>query len=150
MKEYKTIEEELAAVFEPESVYLTSGGSQLYSIMEIIRKGIHFTRFLDFAEKSPFSLGEWSKFLHLSERSMQRYKKENKSFEPLQSEKILEIAFLYNKGVQIFGSKLHFDKWLDAENIALGRIKPKDLLDNSFGIQLLKDELIRIEHGVFA
>jgi uncharacterized protein (DUF2384 family) len=50
----------------------------------------------------------------------------------------------------VFGDKERFNVWLNATNIALGNVKPKDLLDNTFGISLLKDELGRIEHGILA
>ena len=40
--------------------------------------------------------------------------------------------------------------WLETKNIMLGGVKPKDLLDNTFGISLVKDELTRIEYGVLA
>jgi len=93
---------------------------------------------------------DWSRFLHITDRTMQRYKKEMKSFDTIQSEKILQITLLYKKGIDVFGDKTKFDTWLISNNIALGNIKPKDLLDNAFGINLLNDELIRIEHGVLA
>ena len=95
-------------------------------------------------------MSEWSSFLHISDRTMQRYTKENRTFDPLQSEKIVEIALLYNKGTEVFGEQGKFDTWLEAGNLALGNIKPKSLLDNSFGIGLLKDELVRIEYGILA
>ena len=57
---------------------------------------------------------------------------------------------LYNLGTEIFGDKVKFDSWLESDNIALGGQKPKAFLDNTFGIGLLKDELIRIEQGVLA
>ncbi|NEN24917.1 DUF2384 domain-containing protein, partial [Cryomorpha ignava] len=41
-------------------------------------------------------------------------------------------------------------QWLDSNIVALGGIKPKTLLDSSFGISILNQELIRIEHGVLA
>jgi putative toxin-antitoxin system antitoxin component (TIGR02293 family) len=79
---------------------------------------------------------------------MQRYKKEKRSFDPPQSEKIIEIAILFNKGREVFGDETKFNRWLETENIALGKIAPKDLLDSTFGISLLNDELGRIEHGI--
>jgi putative toxin-antitoxin system antitoxin component (TIGR02293 family) len=81
---------------------------------------------------------------------MQRYRNEKRTFDPLQSEKIIEIALLYNKGVEVFGSAEKLNTWLETNNLALGDIKPKSLLDNTFGISILKDELIAIEHGVLA
>jgi putative toxin-antitoxin system antitoxin component (TIGR02293 family) len=119
-------------------------------IISAVRSGIKFAIFISIVRKSPFTLNEWSGFLHLSERTMQRYKREKKTFDPLHSEKILEIALLDKLGVEIFGSKEKFNAWLEAENLALGKIKPKTFLDSSFGIGLLKDELTRIEYGVLA
>ena len=58
--------------------------------------------------------------------------------------------FLHSKGEEVFGSRENFSTWLQTENLALGNIIPRDLLKNSFGINLLMDELVRIEHGVLA
>lgn len=120
------------------------------SLIEAVRQGVKFNAFSNFANKGPFSINEWSGFLHLSERTMQRYKREKKTFDPLQSEKILEIALLYKKGTAVFGNGEKFNQWLTTPNVALGNVKPKELFDSSFGINLLKDELGRIEYGILA
>ena len=122
----------------------------VFMLISTVREGIKYTLFQSIADKIPFSVGEWSNFLHLSERTFQRYKKEKRTFDPLHSEKILEITLVYNKGIEVFGDKANFDAWLEAKNVALGGIKPKELLDSTFGIGLLRDELTRIEHGVLA
>ena len=122
----------------------------VFMLISTVREGIKYATFQNIANKIPFSLGEWSEFLHLSERTFQRYKKEQRKFDPLHSEKILEITLAYNKGVEVFGEKEDFDAWLEAKNVALGGIRPKELLDSTFGIGLLRDELTRIEHGVLA
>ncbi len=57
---------------------------------------------------------------------------------------------LLNKGIEVFGSSDNFISWLNSVNIALGSIKPIELLDNSFGINLVTDELMKIEYGVLA
>jgi putative toxin-antitoxin system antitoxin component (TIGR02293 family) len=119
-------------------------------LIKAMREGIPFNTFSEITENSSFSIDDWSSFLHLSERTIQRYKKEKKSFDPIHSERILEITMLYNRGSEIFGGNEQFDTWLDSKSIALGGIKPKELLDSSFGITLLKNELTRIEHGVLA
>lgn len=122
----------------------------VFMLISTVREGIKYTMFQNIADKSPFSTSEWSSYLHLSERTFQRYKKEQRRFDPLHSEKILEITLVYNKGIEVFGDKANFDAWLEAKNIGLGGIRPKDLLDSTFGIGLLRDELTRIEHGVLA
>lgn len=64
------------------------------------------------------------------------------------TEKILEIEEVYGKGLTTFGEG--FYQWMDTNNPALGGIKPKSLLLNSFGIRRLLDEIGRMEHGVLA
>jgi uncharacterized protein (DUF2384 family) len=81
---------------------------------------------------------------------MLRYKNDNLPFDALQTDKIYQLSIIYDKGLLVFGEKRYFDIWLNTQNIALGGLKPKELLDNSFGIGLVGDELIRIEHGVLA
>lgn len=137
-------------IFDPKVPYSSIDDNNVLSLIEIVRQGIKFAIFFAFANKSPFSLNEWSTFLHLSERTMQRYKREKGTFDSLHSEKILEIVLLFKKGIEVFGNGEKFNSWLETENLALGKIKPKKLFDNSFGINLLKDELTRIEYGVLA
>jgi len=137
-------------IFDPMVSYGSGDEIKAISLVEMVRNGVRFDAFDTFANRSPFSLHEWSGYLHLSERTMQRYRNEKKTFDPLQSEKIIEIALFYNKGVEVFGSAEKFDSWLETESLALGGIKPKMLLDNSFGINLLKDELTSIEYGILA
>lgn len=122
----------------------------IMTLIGAVRNGLQYAFFKNLVKTSPFTIQEWSNYLHLSERTIQRYKKEKKTFNPLHSQKILEIALLYLKGLDVFVDSQKFNTWLESQNIALGGIKPKDLLDNTFGINMIKDELSRIEHGVLA
>ncbi|MEO9071250.1 MAG: MbcA/ParS/Xre antitoxin family protein [Ginsengibacter sp.] len=58
------------------------------------------------------------------------------------------VKSLYKYGIKVFGNKEKFNLWLETKNQALGSIIPKKLLEKDSGINLLKDELTRIEHGV--
>lgn len=137
-------------IFDPLVSYGSIDDVNTLSLIKMVRNGIGFATFDKFASRSPFSLSEWSEYLHLSERTMQRYRAEKKTFDPLQSEKIIEIALFYNKGIEVFGNAEKFNSWLETNNLALGGTKPKTLLDNSFGIGILRYELTAIEYGILA
>ncbi|MFD2148136.1 type II RES/Xre toxin-antitoxin system antitoxin [Mucilaginibacter antarcticus] len=121
-----------------------------FELTSMVREGVPFPYFTKLSNQIHFGFEDWSSYLHLSERTIQRYKKENKSFDPLYSERILQIELLYKKGIEVFGVADNFYTWMDTLSISLGNVKPKQLLDTSFGIDAVYDELGRIEHGVFA
>lgn len=135
------------AIFDPEVPYNTTDELFINNIISLVRQGVSYEDFKRFAKTCAFSSPEWSEFLHISERTMQRYHKDHKSFASLQSEKIIEIALLQKRGVEVFGNTSKFQNWLKKPCLALGDLEPKSFLDSSFGITLLKDELTRIESG---
>jgi putative toxin-antitoxin system antitoxin component (TIGR02293 family) len=135
---------------DPALHYGVTDDRNILRFIETLKKGIAYSLFERFAKTTPFSHDEWSAFLHMSERTLQRHKQQKKAFGPVYSEKILQITLLYNLGLEVFGSKEKFHTWLETKNVGLGGVKPMELLDNSFGIGLLKDALIRIEQGVLA
>lgn len=120
------------------------------SMIDAVKAGIKFSAFTRLADDSPFSLNEWAAFLQLSERTMHRYYQQKKTFDMSSSEKIIELAILFNYGAKVFGNRSTFYNWLQTNIPSLGNIEPKTLLDTHFGINLLKDELTRIEYGVLS
>lgn len=120
------------------------------NLTNMVREGITYPYFTKLSEHIHLGFEEWSSYLHISERTIQRYKKEKKTFDSIYAERILHIELLYKKGIKVFGLADNFYTWMDSTSIALGNVKPKDMLDTSFGIDLVRDELNRIEHGVLA
>ena len=118
------------------------------ALMLIGNKGIEFLSFLSFTAKSPFRLEEWAAFLNTTPGQLQHYKESN--FDPIRSDRIIEISLFIKKGVEVFGSEEKFKIWLRSKISALGGKSPKELLTSTFGIRLLMDELGRIEHGILA
>jgi len=114
------------------------------------REGILFADFVKLIVNIPIQITEWAKMLNLSERTFLRYKKEKKAFDSIYSDRILQIVALYKRGSKVFGDAAKFNHWMDLPNLALENNKPKSYIDSSFGIQLIHDELTRIEHGIFA
>jgi putative toxin-antitoxin system antitoxin component (TIGR02293 family) len=141
-----------ATKLQPDIVfsYKTADDKNVLTIIEIVRNGISYKDFNKIADDTPFSLSEWANYLQLSERTIQRNQKEKKSFQPIQSERIVELSMFYKYGVEVFGDKDNFNIWLNSKSISLGGRTPKDLLDTKFGISMVRDELGRIEHGILA
>lgn len=142
--------EKIPQLNESQVSYHAVDDKNILSLIQAIRNGINYSYFVNLAKKSPFSLPEWSGFLHLSERTMQRYKKEEKPFDSIYAERILQISMLNKYGIEVFGNNNKFNSWLETSNVYLGGIEPKKLLDSSFGIDLIKNELTRIEQGILA
>lgn len=121
----------------------------VYDFIELSRNGIDKKSLLHLAKTIDFDLREVAVVLNLSERTIQRYSL-NKKLSTEASAKALQLAKLYARGENIFGDLERFKKWMEHPNIALAMKKPKELLDTTFGFQLLNEELVRIEHGIFA
>ena len=120
------------------------------NMVNMLREGVAYTYLNSISDRINFTLEDWSSYLHLSERTIQRYKKDKKPFDTIYSEKIIQIDQLYKKGAEIFGNEDNFHTWMETKSIPLGGVKPKELLDTTYGINLVADELGRIEHGIFA
>ena len=121
----------------------------VYDFIELSRNGINKRNLLFLAKKIDFDLKEMAKILHISERTLQRYTAAKK-LSPEVSERALQLAKLYCKGEEVFGDLEQFKRWMQYPNMALGMKQPKDLLDTTFGFQLLNEELIKIEYGIFS
>lgn len=114
------------------------------------REGILFADFVKLIVNIPIQITEWAKMLNLSERTFLRYKKEKKAFDSIYTDRILQVVTLYKRGAHVFGDAAKFNQWMELPNLALENKNPKSFIDSSFGIQLVHDELSRIEHGIFA
>ena len=125
-------------------------GMDQFQLIQAARDGIEFDIFDQIRDQIPLGLSDWSRLLNVSDRTMQRYKRERKRFDPLHSDRLLAILILFNNGSDVFGDLDKFMSWINTVNMSMGGIRPIDVLDNSIGIAMVKDELTRIEHGILA
>ncbi|MEO6001366.1 MAG: antitoxin Xre/MbcA/ParS toxin-binding domain-containing protein [Chitinophagaceae bacterium] len=124
--------------------------SNRLSIIFLIREGVPYSLFSLIQLYTPFSEKDWSKFLDISIKSLQRYKQSAKQFKSLQSEKIIEMAEVTNIGLEVFGDSTKFKLWLDTPNFALGGVMPMELLKDSYGKEMVVGELTRINYGILS
>lgn len=119
-------------------------------MIQLIKEGVPYSLFNLIQHYTPFSEADWATLLHISAKSLQRYKQADKKFGNLQSEKIIEMAEVTSAGLGVFGNMEKFRLWLHTPNYALGDLKPMELLGDSYGKDLVIGELTRINYGIFA
>ena len=117
--------------------------------ISIIREGVKKHTLEHLMKATDINSQEMAAIMHTSERTLRRYNGDTK-LNPEQSERVIELARLFTRGAEVFGSLNAFKEWMNNTIVALGNKKPKELLDTSLGIEILIEELGRIEHGIFA
>ena len=119
-------------------------------IVKSIRFGIPYSLFVHIKDTMPFTENDWASFLDISTKSLQRYKKDSEYiFKSIHTEKIIELAEVTNMGKDIFDTNEQFYIWLNSTSLALGNLKPIELLKNSYGKEMVLNELNRIDQGIF-
>jgi len=124
--------------------------NDIFKLINTTRKGVDYDTFSRLTGNFPLNSTDWSRILNVSERTIQRYKREKKRFDSIHTERLLLIMLLFKKGIEVFESTSNFISWINTRNISLGGIEPISLLDNSFGINMVKNELLKIEHGILS
>lgn len=115
-----------------------------------ILKDFTFVEFKKIADKAPFTQAEWAAMLHLSERTLQRYAKNDGVFAPMNAERIIQISKVLEQGKVTFGKVENFYNWLKSEpNMLEGSLSMNDLSTYD-GIQKILIQLGRIQHGILA
>ncbi|MBK8711968.1 MAG: DUF2384 domain-containing protein [Niastella sp.] len=112
-------------------------------------KDFSYNDFKRIADKVNFTQSEWSAILHISERTLQRYAKNNNNFAPINAERALQIAALLKKGKEVLGSEQKFYQWLKSKPYSLEGNLSMDSLTTAAGIAQVFTQLGRIEHGLF-
>lgn len=113
-------------------------------------KDFTYSEFKKIADKAPFTQAEWAAILHVSERTLQRYAKNNGSFAPINAERALQIEKVIKEGKITFGKVENFYKWLKREPYMLEGNLSFTSLTSYEGIQKVLIQLGRIQHGIFA
>ena len=85
--------------------------------------------------------------LDLTEPTLRKHIKAGKELNTGLSEHILQLFQLFDKGMDTFGSLEEFKNWMAHESIALSA-RPIEVLDTITGINMVMDELIRIDYGI--
>ncbi|HTD40952.1 MAG TPA: antitoxin Xre/MbcA/ParS toxin-binding domain-containing protein [Mucilaginibacter sp.] len=153
-------------ISEPMTVYITQSKGSLFrnlfagnnksyqsatdfDILQLTRNGLPKHLLLSLAKKISLTIQELADIMHISERTLQRYD-DDAIIKTEYAEKAVELARLYTRGEEVFGSLDKFKTWMKTPLHVFKGETPVSLLDTSVGFDIIFKELGRIEHGIFA
>ena len=119
-----------------------------FDFINLARQGFPKKALLALAKKISLNIQELANILHISERTLQRYE-DDAIIKTEYAEKAVELARLYTRGEEVFGSMDKFKLWIKAPSIIFNGEAPVTFLDTSAGFDMVFNELGRIEHGIF-
>lgn len=114
------------------------------------KKGLRPQAFFDFIDLSALPHALVTVVFHKSMKTFQNHLAKNTPLDVSTGEKLLKLFALYQKGVEVFGSIEYFSEWLTRPAYGLDNLVPQKIFDTTIGIDLIKGELTRIEHGDLA
>jgi putative toxin-antitoxin system antitoxin component (TIGR02293 family) len=112
-----------------------------------IKKGLAAHAIRDLIEISGATQMDLAQILDLTEPTLRKHSRVGKELNTGLSEHILQLFQLFDKGMDTFGSLEEFKSWLRHESVALSA-RPVEVLDTITGINIVMDELIRIDYGI--
>ncbi len=118
-------------------------------LIEVSNAGLTKDALKHLSDFLSLSLRQIASLLPITERTIIRYKP-NDHFNSVVSEQILQIAEVATRGVEVFGDKDKFINWINQPCKPRATKIPLSLLNSRFGIEMILNELGRIEHGIFA
>lgn len=124
-------------------------GASSFDMLTLSRQGLPKSGLMALAKKISLTLQEFAGIMHISERTLQRYD-DDAIIKVEYAEKAVELARLYTRGQEVFGSLDKFKIWMKSPVHVFKGEAPVSLLDTSIGFDMVFKELGRIEHGIFA
>lgn len=140
------------AYFQKDTVSKVNDPSPVYRSVKTVPalKDFTYAEFKKIADKAPFTQAEWAAILHVSERTLQRYAKNNGIFAPINAERAIYIDKVLKEGKITFGKIENFYNWIKQNPYMLEGNLSFHSLTTYEGIEKILTQLSRIQHGLFA
>ena len=125
-------------------------GIKTNSVQDLIlklRRGLPVSTFDRLKANLAVPEKELASMVNIAHRTLTRRKREGR-LKADESERVLRLAKLYERAVDVFEDKELAQKWFHMKVKGLGGETPLDYSDTELGAQEVDDLLTRIEHGV--
>lgn len=120
------------------------------SLLTSSKKGLDAKAAFDFLSLSGFSQEQFQETFKTTVKTIQNYSRLDLKLDAALSEKLLKSFALFEKGISVFGSPEAFHDWLNVSAYGLGNQIPFEMMETITGINLIEEELIRLEYGDLA
>jgi len=138
-------------------VELMGGGSVIpqlvhneLDLLMVAVKGLSVQAVRTLQRRMQFSNKEISELLAISESTLARREQNKRALTRDEAEKTIQLSAVMAKGLEVFEDEDDFRHWLETDNVALGGIRPKDLLTSAIGRDQVRDLLGRIQYGIYS
>ena len=118
-------------------------------LVSAVRDGIPTERFASLRDLLGVSTGELASVVGITTSTLSRRRKRG-VFDPDESERILRIAHLALRAVEVLNGKENARSWLTQPARALGGEAPLHFADTEPGAREVERLLLRLEHGVYS
>lgn len=144
--------EEVTAVRERSRPYAASLGlaeRDTKDLVAALRRGLPVSAFESLRAQMGVSAKDLAQSASIAVRTLAR-RKQGGRLQKGESERLLRIAVLFDRAVEVLESREEAQQWFRTPKRALGGSTPLDFADTEPGAREVEDLLGRIEHGVFS
>ena len=120
-----------------------------YDLIAVIREGLPIASVGFLQQNLDLTNKQMSALLAISESTYQRRLRGNALLTPVETEKALSLAEVYERGIDVFQDKADLAHWLHSQVRSLESQKPIDLLDTTIGRKRIMNVLNAILHGIY-
>ncbi len=128
--------------------YIFSTGNNFDKIA-LVKQGVSKATLVTFKGAIELDYDHFANILGTTKTTLHK-KQGSEVFNTSISEKAVALMDIYSYGYEVFGDRHKFNRWIQTTNRALGNRIPLEVMDTIFGIDEVRNIIIRIEHGVYS
>ena len=121
---------------------------KLADLIGTLKKGLPASSLNKLCKHMGVSESRLATTVNIAQRTLTRRKSEGR-FRPDESERVLRLARLFERAVEVMGGEQSAQKWFQSPVKGLGGKTPLEFSDTEPGAQAVEAMLDRIEDGVF-
>lgn len=121
--------------------------SVAYALVEKANQGADTSLVDDFLVKSGLSKAELGQLLGIDPKTLDNYRRLNKTLDRLKSELVLKLMDVFTLGSEVFGDSSEFRAWLHLPAGEFEGSTPIQLLTTVTGVNMVTLQLERIAQG---